>query len=70
MIYCVCDLKECGKKCEPIIELQGYYPAPRGWRFHFCSHDCFVAWMRWALEHEQRRAFAYYKKEPADVQTK
>jgi len=54
-----CDRKECGKETDgPLpVELRGYYPnkasgimLPEQVRcFQFCSHDCFVKWMRQAL---------------------
>lgn len=57
-----CDRKECGKEqSSPLqIELRGYYPSQAGGillpeslkTHHFCSHACFVEWMKWALKHE------------------
>jgi hypothetical protein len=58
-----CDRKECGKvQSSPLqIELRGYYPnnaggilLPEPLRLHqFCSHACFVQWIKWAMDHEE-----------------
>lgn len=45
---------------DPKIYLKGYYPRnaagiliPENCReFEFCTHDCFVAYMRWAITKE------------------
>jgi hypothetical protein len=60
-----CDLKGCGKEeSNPLqIKISGYYPnnasgilIPETAReFDFCSHKCFVKWMRWAMEWEDRK---------------
>lgn len=61
MKYYKCD--QCKKLVEydpPKIMLSGYYPTnaagiliPESCReFHFCSHGCFVAYMRWAVTKE------------------
>lgn len=58
-----CDQSTCNKMSsdEPLITIKGYYPnnaggilIPKSWRtFDFCSHECAVKWMWWAMEHEQ-----------------
>lgn len=56
-----CDecLKESGSDMQ--IHLRGYYPTNRAGillsesfkELDFCSHGCFVQWMRGALKHEK-----------------
>ncbi len=62
MTYHKCDRKGCGKESTtPLqISLRGYYPQkaggillPENFLEHdFCSHECFVEWMRWAMKNE------------------
>jgi hypothetical protein len=62
MIYYQCDRPQCiNTQTTPLpIELRGYCPhhaggilIPENHRTHqFCSHECFVKWMAWALKLE------------------
>lgn len=57
-----CDRKDCRKQQQnPLqITLDGYYPDNAGGimipessrHFEFCCHDCFVRWMKAAMELE------------------
>lgn len=63
MIIYKCDLNGCGVSSPtPMpIELRGYYPGRAGGilipdhlRLHqFCSHECFVKWLKWAMALER-----------------
>lgn len=62
MTYHVCDLPECGERREDPLQISvtGYWPhrasgimMPEHFKHReFCSHACFVKWMRWAVNKE------------------
>lgn len=62
MTFHVCDLPECGKKSGETlpVSLKGYWPSNAGGillpeyykQTEFCSRECFLKWMRWALNKE------------------
>lgn len=60
-----CDICKKDVFDEPLqITLTGYYPRDAGGilipencrKFEFCSHDCFVAYMKWALKNEKEKS--------------
>lgn len=71
MIGFICDQTGCDKGFQndkPAVELNGYYPSNAAGilipencrRFQFCSAECFLVWMRWAMIKETRCAQTEY----------